>query len=100
MPGGYGSKAPKSAREAIDSLVRRLGIGETLRRYDVLTSWEAIVGEQIAKVARPERVDNGILYVAVASAPWRQELSMRKAEIIGKIRVAVGKDVVRDIRFR
>ena len=80
--------------------MRQLGITKTLRQYDVITSWQEIVGDQIAKVAKAERMENGTLFVSVASAPWRAELTMKRQEIIGKINAAMGGKVVREIRFR
>jgi len=85
---------------ALNEFAASVGITKKLREYNVLTSWETIVGEQIAKVSKPQRIENGILHVAVGSAPWRAELSMRRREMIEKINTAVGKKVVREIRFR
>jgi predicted nucleic acid-binding Zn ribbon protein len=93
-------KQPLAFNTALDEFAASLGITKKLREYNVLTSWETIVGEQIAKVAKPQRIDNRILLVAVASAPWRTELSMRRREIMEKINAAVGKKVLQDIRFR
>jgi len=91
---------PVPVSVAIRDLTHRLGIVKTLSEYDVLTSWDVIVGEQIARVAKPERFENGTLYVAVGSAPWRAELSMRRIEIVERINGAVGRKVVKEIRFR
>ncbi len=81
-------------------MTRRLGIDKTLSEYEVVTSWDAIVGEQIAKVTKAERLENGILFVSVATAPWRNELTMKRREIVARINGAVGKNVVKEIRFR
>lgn len=80
--------------------MKSLGIEKTLAEFTVITSWEEIVGEQIARVATPQRVENGILFVGVATAPWRLELSMRRREILDKINAALGQAAVQDIRFR
>lgn len=93
-------KQPLELRSALNNLVHDLGITRRLREYDVVTLWDKIVGEQIARVATAQRVDQHVLYVAVPSASWRAELTMRKREIIEKINHAVGHSVVRDIRFR
>ena len=85
---------------AIQELVHRLGITRTIRQYDVINTWESIVGEQIAKVTTVQRIDNGVLYVGVATAPWRAELSMKRREIIEKINSAVGRNIIKEIRFR
>ena len=93
-------KQPLAFESALGNLVRELGISRRLREYDVITLWGKIVGEQIAKVAKPQRIENGVLLVEVTSAPWRAELSMRRQEIVEKINSAVRQRVVKDIRFR
>ena len=92
--------SPEPVGSAISSLASQLGISKTLRQYSVITSWKAVVGEQIAKVSKAEYVQNGILYVSVATAPWRAELTMRKKEILEKISVTINRGAVKDIRFR
>jgi len=84
---------------ALEEFVHDLGIGGTLRRYDVLTLWREIVGEQVAKASRPERIEKGVLLVRVETAPWRAELSLRKTEIMKRIAEVVGNGIVNDIRF-
>ena len=91
---------PKPVSMAISDFTSQLGITKKLRQYNVLTSWESIVGEQIAKVTTAQRVENGVLYIGVANAPWRAELTMRKREIMQKIHAAVDKNAIKDIRFR
>lgn len=86
--------------DAVQDLARELGIVRKLKEYDVLTSWEAIVGEQIARVSQASRMENGVLHVSVKSAPWRAELTMKRVEIVAKINETFGKKVVKDIRFR
>jgi predicted nucleic acid-binding Zn ribbon protein len=86
--------------EALRKLTGSLGITTKLSEYEVITGWDRIVGEQIARVTTAERIDHGILYVAVRSAPWRNELTMRRLEILDLVHGAVGRKVVREIRFR
>lgn len=93
-------RAPQPIGFALQDLAKHLGIVKTLRQYSAVTSWESIVGEQIARVASARRIQNGILFVEVGTAPWRNELAMRKLEIMEKINKALGAKVVKDIRFR
>jgi predicted nucleic acid-binding Zn ribbon protein len=86
--------------EALRRLTGSLGITGKLTEYEILTRWDGIVGEQIARVTTAERIDHGILYVGVRSAPWRNELTMRRLEILELVHRAVGRKVVREIRFR
>jgi predicted nucleic acid-binding Zn ribbon protein len=98
--GQRGIKAPQSIGIALQQLAQNLGISKTLRQYDVLASWKSIVGQRIARVTEAQRMDNGILYVTVATAPWRAELSMMRLEIIEKLNKRMGTKIVKDIRFR
>ena len=90
---------PQPVGNALQLLFRQLGVTRKIQHYTVVTSWESIVGEQIARVAKARKVDNGILFVDVANAPWRAELAMRKREIMEKIHRAIGKNILKDIRF-
>lgn len=91
---------PVPVSAAIAELVSSLGIDGTLRRYSVIARWTEIVGEQIARVTEPQRIENGVLFVSVKTAPWRAELSLKRLEIMKKLNTAAGADVIRDIRFR
>ncbi len=94
------SKPPRPVGAVLQEMVRDLGIDQTLQQYSVLTSWPSIVGEKIARVTVPQRIDNGVLFVQVSSAPWRAELTMRRTEILEKVNRAAGRRLVREIRFR
>jgi len=91
---------PVHIGSAMAELTAALGIDGTLKRYAVLAGWAEVVGEQIARVTEPQRIENGVLFVGVKTAPWRAELSLQRMEIQKKLNAAVGKDVVREIRFR
>lgn len=93
-------RAPVGINAALGNLVQELGINKTLGEYTVITSWEKMVGERIAKVTRAQRIENGVLFVSVANAPWRAELTLRRQEILEKINSASGRQVVKEIRFR
>ncbi len=85
---------------AMNALVRSLGIDRKLREYDAVVRWEQIVGEQIARVTRPDQIVKGVLVVHVTASAWRQELTLRKTEIIRRLNEDLGEEVVKDIRFR
>lgn len=95
-----GRGRPRSLGEALASLADELGIARTLQQYDAITRWAEVVGGQVAAVTVPRRVDNGVLIVSVADAPWRAELAMRRREILGKLQRAFPAAGITDIRFR
>lgn len=84
----------------LDALVKSLGIEKQVEQYKIFDAWNTVVGEQIAKVAQPERIHNGVLIVAVNNAPWRTELTFRKKEILEKIHETLKSKSISDIKFR
>jgi predicted nucleic acid-binding Zn ribbon protein len=62
--------------------------------------WKDIVGPAVAENARPEAIRGKSLLVNVSSAPWMQQLQFLKPELIEKLNETLGKEVVRDIRFK
>ena len=86
--------------DALKQLVQSLGIEKKVEQYKIFDVWNEVVGQQVAKVAQPERLQNGVLIVAVNNAPWRSELTFRKREILEKIHERTNSDSITDIKFR
>lgn len=93
-------KSIKSLGEAIQELTQELGIEKRLREYEAITRWEECVGSRIAMEATPTRITKGILTVRVRTSVWRNELMLRKKEIVEKINSTLGSSIVKDIRFQ
>lgn len=98
------AKRAKAAIEplgaVIDSLTITLGIKSRLQEYEAVVQWEGIVGERIARMTTASRIVKGILFVKVKTSTWRNELNVRKKEIIEKINRGIGGEVVKDIKFQ
>lgn len=75
-------------------------IAKPLQEYRATELWDSVVDERISRHAKPLRIKNGILTVTTSSSVWAQELRYVKEEILKKLNEKVGKNVVRDIRFR
>jgi predicted nucleic acid-binding Zn ribbon protein len=93
------SSRPRTLGDAIQELFRQLGVTKRLQQYDVLNQWGDIVGERIASVTTARKIENGILFVDVKTAPWRAELALRKRDILERIRIRTGRTILKDIRF-
>ncbi len=94
------SSHSKDLGSSLEQLVDELGIGKKLSEYDAVLQWESLVGEHIARAASPVRITNGVLVVRVRTSSWRNELSLRKAELIKTINTGLGREIVKDIRFQ
>lgn len=83
------------AGEALEQLAgeRRKGL------ITVLGVWHEAVGERIAGVARPRRLNDGILTVEVTSPVWAQELALTAPTIVAAVNRLAGQETVRELRF-
>ena len=92
--------ATESIGTAIEGLVKSLGIQRTLQEYDAVVCWEEEVGERIARMTKATRIVQGTLFVHVRTSTWRNELTLRKKEIIERLNARIGTAVVKDIKFQ
>ncbi len=84
----------------LQRLVQDIGIEKKLNEYRAVTEWETIVGEHIARESSAARISQGVLVVRVRTSTWRNELTLRKKEIIKKINETLGGEIVKEIRFQ
>lgn len=71
-------------------------VKQRLGQIEALSRWADIVGDDLAAHTRPLKLSPELLTVAVPSSVWAQELTMRKLEIIEKVKPHLGEI---DIRF-
>ncbi len=90
----------KPIGSALNELVKGLGIQKKLQEYDAVVYWESVVGERIAQMTTATRILQGVLFVHVKTSTWRNELTLRKKEIIDKLNIVIGINVVKDIKFQ
>jgi predicted nucleic acid-binding Zn ribbon protein len=82
-------------KERIDAL----GWECRLREEEVLISWDAAVGPQIAAHARPSHIADRRLTIVTESPVWTQQLSLLKPELLRRIAGHFGPGVVTDLYF-
>lgn len=75
-------------------------LGRRLRESVIWRVWDRAVGAQIASKAHPVSFRDGVLTVAVSSAPWMQQLGFLKRQLIEGVNNAIGEALVTDIYFK
>ena len=90
----------RSVGSVIDRVLARLGVDEVVDRYRVFGEWSALLGSDIARAARPQRLDGDVLIVGVASPAWMNELSLRRVEILRSLNAGRTRGKIRKVIFR
>jgi hypothetical protein len=88
---------PRPLPGLLQESLRGLALGERLRETEIWRIWPEVVGPGLVNRARPLRIINGTLTVAVSSAPWMQELRFMTGLIKDKLNSRLGAEVVRAI---
>ena len=90
----------KQISHILDKLFRDPKLRPYFIEGAIATRWPRVMGQHIASVAKPIKYENGVLFVKVSSASWRNELSMMSQEIIDKLNDSFGRKEVERIVFR
>jgi predicted nucleic acid-binding Zn ribbon protein len=62
--------------------------------------WEKLVGKDIANIAKPKNIKNGIIYIEVANSAWMMELkNYSKKMIMKNISDLYGEKLYKDMVF-
>lgn len=83
----------------VDRLLTSLGLVETRNGWSIVSQWSEIVGEHYARNSEAFRYAEGVLYVAVKDASWRQTMSMDREKILQIIHGLPHGKVIREIHL-
>jgi predicted nucleic acid-binding Zn ribbon protein len=101
--GGYSGSGPDPRDpQPLGRLVRRLvadrGWESTAASATVLSSWDRIVGPELAARCQPVNLRDGELILAAESTAWAMQLRGMLPVLVTRIRRELGPDVVKRIR--
>ncbi len=86
--------------EALEEVVEQLGIRKSVLSNRARDVWKDAVGEIINENTTLQNIEKDRLIIVVSNDSWRQELSLRKEEIISKINELIGEEAIKEIIFR
>jgi predicted nucleic acid-binding Zn ribbon protein len=93
------ARTPETIGSIISSVLGERGYLSPCRELEGMRQWPDLVGEKVASVSECTRVDNGVLFVRIASSSWRHEVSYIKKQILDTIKKETPCNTIRDIVF-
>ncbi len=90
----------KPIGSALEQFLRSCNLWNGYRQYQLVQSWNEIVGSALAEVTRADSISNGVLRVSVKDSVWAYHLTMMKPQLISKLNKYAGSKLVRDIYFQ
>ena len=82
---------PTSAGQLVADTLAGYGLTEQIRSHRILAEWDELVGDRIARRARPEGVVRRTLVIRVASSAWMHELGLLKQLLLTALWKAIGE---------
>ncbi len=92
-------RKPQSIGDILSRVMREEGLETPLLQKRVVDSWDELTGAVGAKYTQEKYIKNQTLFVKIMNPALRQNLSMRKTELIRLLNDKVGAFVISDIRF-
>jgi predicted nucleic acid-binding Zn ribbon protein len=90
---------PQQLGIIIDEVLSEKGYLKYCKEFSIIAKWPSIVDNKLAKVSNCERIENGVVYVRISSASWRQEALFHKEEILKRIQKDFRCPSIREILF-
>jgi hypothetical protein len=90
---------PQRIGRIVEEVLSEKGYLSVCKEYSILLNWPSIVDKKFAEASICERIENGIVYVKVSSAPWRQEAVYRKETLLKRIQKEFDCPSIKDIVF-
>ena len=83
--------------DILAQMKKKTDLGKHLEHAAIWEHWPDIVGEAVAKHARPRNIKDLQLRVEADSAVWMHKINYRKWQILKRINRLAGKELVSDI---
>lgn len=93
-------KRPAPVSDLLGAFLRGTPAEKRLSEGRIWLVWDEAVGARIALHAQPAAFRDGTLTLSVDSAPWMQQLTYLKRELITKVNEALDEDLVQEIYMK
>ncbi len=80
--------------------LRETGLETPLNEHRLIQAWDKVLGPSVSRYTKELRIYNQVLFVTVTSAALRNELMMRRTELVTRLNTRVGAQVITQIVLR
>lgn len=77
--------------------LRDMGLETPLNEHRLIQAWDKVLGPSVSRYIRELRIYNQVLYVTISSAALRNELMMRRTELVSRLNAEAGAQVITQI---
>lgn len=86
-------------KDVVEELLNAYKLRGKYNETYIISSWEKIMGKQIAQRTEKIYIKNKKLFLKLSSAPLKHEFSMGKTKLITLLNQEAGQNIIEDIVF-
>ena len=84
----------------IQQYLREMGLETPLNEHRVIQAWGKVLGPAVSRYTKELSIYNHVLFVTLTSAALRNELMMRRTELVSRLNAEAGAQVITQIVLR
>ncbi len=77
--------------------LREMGLETPLNEHRLIQAWDKVLGTAVSRYTKELRIYNQVLFVTITSAALRNELMMRRTELVARLNAEAGAQVITQI---
>ena len=77
--------------------LREMGLETPLNEHRLIHAWDKVLGQSVSRYTKEIRIYNQVLFVTISSAALRNELMMRRTELVARLNAEAGAQVITQI---
>lgn len=85
--------------QVLNQYLRRRGMETPLLQKRLMDAWDMVAGHVVARYTTEKFIKNQTLFVRIVNPALKQDLSMMRAQLVGRLNAAVGSGIITDIRI-
>lgn len=86
-------------QDYLKTVYRQLHVEDAVDGVEVVSAYRQVVGDLISRLTSSARYENNTLYIQIASAALRKELSYKRQGLMNRINETLGRNVLQNIVF-
>ena len=89
----------ESITNLLNAYLREVGLETPLNQHRLIELWPEVMGKTINNYTGELFIKNQTLYVRIKSAALKNDMMMKRSEMVQRLNEAVGAYVITDINF-
>ena len=93
-------RKPEAVGSFMDAYFAKYGLQDKINEARAVMCWQHVVEDKVLSRTKTIFAKNKVLYVFFHSAPLRNEMMLRRADLIERINQILGSKVIENIIFQ